>query len=73
MYSVYQPWDPLRVCVVGKSYPPEFYSFISNPRLRSLFERIAAETEEDFQNLVSLLEKFNVQVVRPNEIGRAHV
>jgi len=66
MYSVYQPWDPLRVCVVGKSYPPEFYSFISNPRLRSLFERIATETEQDFLNLVALLEKFNVQVVRPN-------
>ena len=66
MYSVHQPWDPLRVCVVGKSYPPEFYSFITNPRLRSLFERIATETEQDFQHLVALLEKFNVQVVRPN-------
>ena len=66
MYSVHQPWDPLRVCVVGKSYPPEFYSFITNTRLRNLFERIATETEEDFQNLVTLLEKFNVQVVRPN-------
>ena len=66
MYSVHQPWDPLQVCVVGKSYPPEFYSFISNPRLRSLFERIATETEEDFENLVALLEKFNVKVVRPD-------
>ena len=66
MYSVHQPWDPLRVCVVGRSYPPEFYSFIANPRLRSLFERIATETEQDFQNLVALLEKFNVRVVRPN-------
>jgi len=66
MYSVHQPWDPLQVCVVGKSYPPEFYSFIKNTRLRSLFERIATETEEDFVNLVTLLEKFNVKVVRPN-------
>ena len=66
MYSVHQPWDPLRVCVVGRSYPPEFYSFIKNPRLRSLFERIAVETEQDFQSLIALLEKFNVEVVRPN-------
>lgn len=66
MYSVHQPWDPLRVCVVGKSYPPEFYGFITNPRLRSLFERIATETEEDFQSLIALLEKFQVKVVRPN-------
>ena len=66
MYSVHQPWDPLQVCVVGRSYPPEFYSFISNPRLRSLFEKIAIETEQDFQNLISVLEKFKIQIVRPN-------
>ena len=66
MYSVHQPWDPLKVCVVGKSYPPEFYNFIKNPRLRGLFERIATETEEDYQNLIALLEKFKVKVVRPN-------
>jgi len=66
MFSVHQPWDPLRVCVVGKSYPPEFYNFIKNLRLRSLFERIAAETEEDFLNLVALLKKFNVKIVRPD-------
>jgi hypothetical protein len=65
-YSVHQPWDPLRVCVVGRSYPPEFYSFIGNPRLRSLFEKIATETEEDFQHIIATLKKFNVDVVRPD-------
>ena len=65
-YSVYQPWDPLKVCVVGRSYPPEFYSWIENPRLRSLFERIAIETEEDFQRIISTLKKFGVEIVRPN-------
>lgn len=66
MFSVYQPWDPLRVCVVGRSYPPEFYSFMSNARLRNMFERIAIETEEDFQGIIRTLEKFNVEIVRPN-------
>lgn len=66
MYSVYQPWDPLKVCAVGRSYPPEFYSFIKNQRLRSLFEQIAIETEEDFQHLIATLEKFGVSVVRPD-------
>lgn len=65
-YSVYQHWDPLKVCVVGRSYPPEFYSWIESPRLRSLFERIAIETEEDFQGIIKVLEKFNVKVVRPD-------
>jgi N-dimethylarginine dimethylaminohydrolase len=31
-----------------------------------LFEKIAIETEQDFQNLIALLEKFKIQIVRPN-------
>lgn len=67
-YSVYQHWDPLRVCVVGRSYPPEFYSWIKVPHVRSLFERIAIETEEDYQGIISLLERFGVEVLRPDLI-----
>lgn len=63
-YSVHQHWDPLKVCAVGRSYPPEFYSFIKNSKARSVMERIAEETEEDYQNLIKLLEKLNVEVVR---------
>lgn len=66
MYSVYQPWDPLKVCVVGRSYPPEFYSWINSSKLRNLFERIAIETEEDYQNIINKLNEFGVKVVRPN-------
>ena len=65
-YSVYQPWDPLKVCAVGRSYPPEYYSFISNSRVRTVMERIARETEEDYQKLITLLESFGVEVVRNN-------
>lgn len=64
MYSVYQHWDPLKVCVVGRSYPPEFYSWINKTSVRSLFEKIAIETEEDFQNIIRKLESFNVKVLR---------
>jgi N-dimethylarginine dimethylaminohydrolase len=65
MYSVYQHWDPLKVCIVGRSYPPEFYSWIQVPHVRSLFEKIAIETEEDYQNIVKKLESFGVEVLRP--------
>jgi hypothetical protein len=51
--------------VVGRSYPPEFYSWITVPHVRSLFEKIAIETEEDFQNIIKTLEKFGVEVLRP--------
>ena len=64
-YSVYQHWDPLKVCVVGRSYPPEFYSWINVPHVRSLFEKIAVETEEDYQAIIKKLQEFGVKVMRP--------
>jgi len=65
-YSVYQHWDPLKYCMVGKTYPPEFYSWIENTQTRGIFEKLAEETEEDYQNLIKLLEgKFGVRTVRP--------
>ena len=66
MFSVYQHWDPLKVCIVGRSYPPEFYSWISRSHVRSLFEKIAIETEEDYQNIIKKLQEFNVEVLRPD-------
>ena len=65
MYSVYQHWDPLKVCAVGASYPPEFYSYIANAKVRNVMERIAAETEEDYQKLITLLHSFGVETIRP--------
>jgi hypothetical protein len=66
MYSVYQHWDPLQVCLVGKTYPPEFYSWIKDLSTRKRFEKLAEETEEDYQGLIRLLEnQFGVRVMRP--------
>jgi len=65
-WSVHQHWDPLKVCVVGRSYPPEFYSWITVPHVRELFEKIAVETEEDYQAVIKKLNEFGVEVLRPN-------
>ncbi len=62
--TVYQHWDPLKVCAVGRSYPPEFYSRIKNTKVRNAMEKIAIETEEDYQKLISKLEEFGVTVLR---------
>ena len=64
MLSVHQHWDPLKICAVGRSYPPEFYNRIKNPKVRNVMERIAIETEEDYQKLISKLNEFNVTVLR---------
>jgi len=64
MYNVYQHWDQLKVVLVGKSYPPEIYDYITNKKVRSVFYKIAEETEEDYQKLCRLLESFKVDVIR---------
>jgi len=66
MYNVYQHWDPLKVCLVGRSYPPEFYSWIKDSATRQRFEKLAEETEEDYQGLIRLLrDRFGVKIHRP--------
>lgn len=60
------PWDPLRTCWLGNSYTPAFYEPIRNHRIRDSLQKIAAETEEDYQNLQKVLESFGVVVRRPN-------
>lgn len=64
--SVYQHWDPLTLCIVGRSYPPEYYQWITIPHVRKLFEKIAIETEEDYRALISKLKEFNVEILRPD-------
>lgn len=59
------PWHPLRSCWVGASYPAEFYSGIKNLKIRHSLQRIANETEEDYQNLVAVLKQAGVEVLRP--------
>ena len=88
MISVHQHWDPLKVCAVGRSYPPEFYSRIKNIKVRNAMEKIAVETEEDYQKLIRKLEEFGVTVLRtdmsddpevyvndkiPQPLGEGHV
>jgi hypothetical protein len=66
MYSVYQHWDPLKSCLVGRTYPPEFYSWIKDSSTRNRFETLAEETEEDYNVLIRLLQnKFGVKIFRP--------
>ena len=60
------PWDPLQHVCVGASYAPEFYEPIKNSFIRDSLQRIAAETEEDYKNLIRTLEQFDVMVQRPH-------
>ena len=65
MFRVDYHWDRLKTCVVGITYPPEHFSWVTDPNIRSSLERLVQETEEDFQKLIALLQSFGVQIVRP--------
>ena len=59
------PWDPLQHVLVGRSYQPAFYKPIKNSRIRNALQKIAHETEEDYQNLISILQELSIKVDRP--------
>lgn len=66
MVNFNAPWDPLTNTIVGRSYGPEFYSPIKNSKIRDSLQKIASETEEDYQHLIATLQQFNITVSRPN-------
>ena len=66
MLNVFNHWDPLQSCIVGKSYSPKFYDFVSDTNVRSKLCTIAEQTEEDLDNLSKQLQKFGVHVMRPS-------
>jgi len=65
MYRVEHEWDPLRVCVVGQSYPADFYDWIPNQRVRETMHSMAEATCAGIKHLCDVLTKFDVTVMRP--------
>jgi len=65
MLSVNQSWNKLTKCILGKTYMPEFYSFINKSSIRNVFEKIAQETGEDLNQIQKKIKSFQVEVYRP--------
>lgn len=65
MLNVDYHWEKLQTCVVGTCYPPDSFAFIKNAEIRKVMEQIVQETIEDLNNLVKLLESFDVKIFRP--------
>ena len=59
------PWHRLLHTHVGRTYPPAFYEPIKNHQVRESLQRIANETEEDYQVLIQALTGMGVTVSRP--------
>jgi hypothetical protein len=61
----YTSWQPLEEVIVGRVYPPEYFSFIKDPTVRGQMIRILEESNEDLDNLQSTIEQFGAKVRRP--------
>ena len=59
-------WDPLEEAWVGRHYPPDYFNDIKDPKVRDPLKKIAEETEEDYQSLVSIIEDYGAKVHRPD-------
>jgi hypothetical protein len=59
------PWHQLKHAWVGTSYHPDFYGPIKNSAIRESLQKIAQETEQDYQNLIGVLKSFSIKVERP--------
>ena len=62
----YNTYDPLKTCLVGRTYRAEQFQHLKNQKVKDTLFRILDETEEDYQNLVQVLEKHGVEVLRPD-------
>jgi hypothetical protein len=64
--NYHAPWHKLIHTVVGVTYPPEFYAPIKNSQIRDSLQKIAVETEQDYQHLIKTLVELGVAVSRPS-------
>lgn len=64
-YNIWNKWDPLKVCMLGNNYAPEFFNGIPD-RAGDPLKRICEETLEDLEGFKTILEQFGVEVIQPD-------
>ena len=63
-YNIWNKWDPLKVCMLGNNYAPEFFNGIPDKAGKPL-KRICEETLEDLEGYKTILQQFGVKVIQP--------
>jgi len=63
-YNIWNKWDPLKVCMLGNNYAPEFFDGL-NTKAESPLKRICEETLEDLEGYKTILQDFGVEVIQP--------
>ena len=62
----YNTYDPLKTCLVGRTYDRKQFKHLQDGKVKDVLYKILDETEEDYINMVDVLEKHGVEVLRPD-------
>jgi N-dimethylarginine dimethylaminohydrolase len=65
--QAYTEFQPLKQIVVGKSWNPDNIENLGNlsPKTKNLLKSLLEETEEDYQELINIIETYGAKVFRP--------
>ena len=63
-YNMWNKWDPLKACMLGNNYAPEFFDGV-NDKVADPLKRICEETLEDLEGYKTVLQDFGVEVIQP--------
>ena len=63
-FNIWNKWDPLKVCMLGNNYTPEYFDGLNNAAETPL-KRICNETLEDLEGFKIILQDFGVEVIQP--------
>jgi hypothetical protein len=66
MLTVNSIWDPLKCCVLGSCYGPDFWQWVKSPKIRDRLEKISIDTIEDLDAIQRTLEGLGITVIRPS-------
>lgn len=64
-YNVWNKWDPLKVCMIGNNYLPEFFNGLNN-KVGDPLKRICEETLQDLEGYKETLQQLGVKVIQPD-------
>jgi altronate dehydratase len=63
-YNIWNKWDPLKVCMLGNNYAPEFFNGVPD-RVGDPLKRICEETLEDLDGFKKIMQDFGIEVIQP--------
>lgn len=70
LVNSYTSWQPLEEVIVGSVYPPDYFDYIRDVKVRDQLQQILVETAEDLDNLQKLLQDYGATVHRPGLVDK---